>query len=380
MATVALLLESDGPGGAERMLLQLADELRRRGHRVVPVGPAEGCGWLAGEFRDRDYEPATFHLRHPVDWRCAAGLATLFRERGVDVVHSHEFTMAVFGAAAARMVGLPHVITMHGGMAFAERLRRRVALRLAFRASTHVVAVSRDTRDRLVEALNVRPERVEVVPNGIVPEPGDGGAVRSELGLGPEDRLVLAVGNLYPVKGHRFLLEAVARSGRAGAGCHVAIAGRGDQESALRECAARLGLSDRVHLLGYRADIADLLAAADVFAMPSLSEGLPLAMVEAMFAGVPVLATAVGGIPDLIHDGASGRLVRAEDPDALCEALRELLGSAPVRARYAAAAREHAVRGYGAAAMVDAYLRLYGVGGAGTASRGPAASGAAAGA
>jgi glycosyltransferase involved in cell wall biosynthesis len=103
MATVALMLESDGPGGAERVLIQLAEELRARGHEVVPVGPSDGCGWLAGEFRERGYNPEVFENRWPVfDPLCVAGLVRKFRRRAVDVVHSHEFTMAVYGAAAAR--------------------------------------------------------------------------------------------------------------------------------------------------------------------------------------------------------------------------------------------------------------------------------------
>ncbi|MGH7719609.1 MAG: glycosyltransferase, partial [Gemmatimonadaceae bacterium] len=129
--SIALMLESDGPGGAENMLLQLATALRARGHMVTPVGPSNGYGWLAEQFRGRGFDPATFTLRSPVDWRCARGLVRLFRERGIEVVHSHEFTMAVYGAAAARMAGARHVITMHGGTYFADQMRRRVALRWA---------------------------------------------------------------------------------------------------------------------------------------------------------------------------------------------------------------------------------------------------------
>src|SRR5689334_10687465 len=99
---IALMLESDGPGGAEVMLLQLAEELRRRGHDVLPVGPDNGSGWLAGQFRERGFTPATFSLRRPLDFNCLRGLAHLLRDKRIQVVHSHEFAMAVYGAAAAR--------------------------------------------------------------------------------------------------------------------------------------------------------------------------------------------------------------------------------------------------------------------------------------
>src|SRR5581483_9678464 len=126
---VALLLESDGPGGAEMMLLHLAEELRRRGHEVLPVGPDNKSGWLAERFREHGFAPATFSLRRAIDLRCLRGLTALLRAHDIQVVHSHEFGMAVYGAAAARRIGARHVITMHGGRYYAEQWRRRAALR-----------------------------------------------------------------------------------------------------------------------------------------------------------------------------------------------------------------------------------------------------------
>ena len=106
-----MMLESDGPGGAEIVLMQLSEELARRGHTVVPVGPENRSGWLAGELRQRGFEPEVFHLRSPFDWGCVTGLRKLFRDHQIDVVHSHEFTMAVYGAMAARLERTRHVIT-----------------------------------------------------------------------------------------------------------------------------------------------------------------------------------------------------------------------------------------------------------------------------
>lgn len=364
--TIALLLESDGPGGAERVLLQLAEELRRRGHDVVPVGPAAGCGWLAGEFRGRGFQPETFTLRRPVDPWCALGLRRTLARRRVDVVHSHEFTMAVYGAAAARLVGRPHVMTLHGGRAFETRRRRRVALRWACRHSAAVVGVSRPVADHLVHTLGLAPGSVTVVPNGIRPDPGQGEGVRQELGIQPGELLLLAVGNLYPVKGHEVLLRALGRlaADTALPPWRLAIAGRGEEEEGLRRLAADSGISNRVHLLGYRADVADLLAAADIFVLPSRSEGLPLALLEAMFAEKPVVASGVGGIPAALESGEEGLLVPPGDPEALAGALRGLLADPARRSAYAAAARRRAEGEFTVEAMVDAYERLYA--GAGT--------------
>ena len=281
---IALMLESDGPGGAEMMLLQLAEELRQRGHFVLPVGPEHGAGWLSERFRESDFAPATFSLRRPLDWRCLRDLTRLLRDRAITVVHSHEFTMAVYGAVAARRMAARHVITMHGGQYFADRWRRRAALRYAVRNSAALVAVSGATASHLQRALGLHDGAVTVVPNGISFRGGNRPLLRRELALSDDVLLVLAVGNLYPVKGHRTLLDALGLVHRAHPALdwHLAIAGRGEETGAVEALAREHGIAHRVHLLGFRRDVPDLLAAADVFAMPSHSEGLPLALVEAM--------------------------------------------------------------------------------------------------
>src|SRR5258706_10203442 len=112
--TIAQMIESDEPGGAELVVVRLAEELRRRGHTVIPVGPAKGVGWLGEQLRQVGFEPRTFTLRPPVDWRCVRDLARMLSSLPVDVIHSHEFTMSVYGTAAALLIRRPHVITMHG--------------------------------------------------------------------------------------------------------------------------------------------------------------------------------------------------------------------------------------------------------------------------
>jgi glycosyltransferase involved in cell wall biosynthesis len=357
MATIALLLESDGPGGAEQMLLHLAEELRRRGHEVVPVGPAAGCGWLASEFRERGFDPATFRLRRAIDPACVAGLMDTFQERRVDLAHSHEFTMAVYGAAAARRTGIPHLITMHGGRGGADRWRRRVALRWAFRASGGVVAVSEPTRVDLQRGLRTS-RRIEVVTNGVPRRDGTRERFRRELGVGDSEVLVVAVGNLYPVKGHEVLVRALAEV-KADPPWRLAIAGRGEEDERLRALAKASGCAGRVHLLGYRADIPDILAGADIFAMPSLSEGLPLALIEAMFAARAIVASTVGGIPDAIEDEREGLLVPPGDAIALGAALQRVVVSPELRAALGAAAERRAESAFTTARMADQYEDLY---------------------
>jgi glycosyltransferase involved in cell wall biosynthesis len=316
---------------------------------------------LRGQLRERGFETETFSLRRPVDWGCFRGLVQLLRTRRVNVVHSHEFTMAVYGAAAARRLGLRHVITMHGGRYFAAQWRRRVAMRWAARHSDALVAVSSATAEHLSRTLKLPPAAVTVIPNGIPFREGARDPVRRELGIAPDELLLVAVGNLYTVKGHMILLQALSALHRSEEQLpwRLAIAGRGDEEMPLRTFAEAEGLADRVHLLGYREDVPDILTAGDVFVMPSLSEGLPLALVEAMSAGLPVVASQVGGIPEVVEHEREALLTPPGNPDALADALRRLMRDEATRVTLGGAARRRALSDFGVRAMGDAYERLY---------------------
>jgi len=360
---IGLWLESDGPGGAELVVLRMAEELRRRGHHVVPMGPAKGVGWLGAKFRDAGFAPRVFTLRRPLDWACLRDLVTQIRQDRLDLVHSHEFTMAVYGAAAGRAAGCPHVTTMHGNQTMTAALRRRIALRWAFRRSAATIAVSAQTRRDLDAALGLAPGVVQVILNGVPDRPGDPIPIRLELGVGPDELLLVAVGNLDARKGHIFLLQALQqlRAGGLLTPWRVAIAGGrgGDQREALEAFACEHGFQDRLRLLTHREDIPNLLAAADVFAMPSLWEGLPLALLEAMLAGKAIVASRISGIPEAVTDGVEGLLSTPGEVASLRQALGRLLSDSGLRTRLGAAALARARREFTVEAMVDAYERRY---------------------
>ncbi len=358
---IALLGETGGPGGAERMMLQLAEELRRRGHEVFPIGPERRTPWLRTQFRDRGFEAHTFMIRRGLDPWGLVQMTRLLRRLRVDVVHTHEFQTSVYGGVAAWLLGKPHVITMHGGRYYAQRRHRRVALRWCARRSRAVVAVSAATAAELAGVVGMPTSAVHVVHNGVKSEAGDPGKVRAELGVGPDERLIIAVGNLYPVKGHAILFDALRRVESDGGAppWRLAIAGRGGEEFSLRAYIVSQGWDRRVHLLGFREDIADVIAAADVFVMPSLSEGLPLALVEAMLAGKAIIASRTGGIPEAVADGRDALLAPPGDVGALTARLRELLSNAGLRARLGEAARGNAAARFSVERMADDYERLY---------------------
>lgn len=360
---IAMMLESDGPGGAEMMVFRLSNELRRRGHFILPVGPAQGIGWLGDHFRRSGFAPEVFRLKRPIDPGCVRGLMQLFREHEIDAVHSHEFTMAVYGCAASRLLGLPHVITMHGGLTVCNALRRRIALRWAMRNSDHSVVVSSATRGQFSRDLGISPTALTVIPNGVPTLRGDASGVRRELQISEDDCVILAVGNLETHKGHRVLLEALNGLGhRPGTSpWKLVIAGGrgGDQYQPLMDYIGASGLGDRVRIIKNRDDIPDLLALAQVFVMPSLWEGLPMALLEAMLARKAIVASRTAGIPEAITDGREGLLVPPGDVSALSDALGSVLESSGRREVLAAAALARAEMEFTVEVMADRYEELY---------------------
>lgn len=331
---IAHLLGSGEVAGGQLVALALARAARDAGHDVVFVVPA------AGDFTERA-EAESFPVRvvplgSALDPGSLARLRRLLRAERVDVLHTHtHFSLNVLGRVAGRLAGAEVVAHMHIANVFrAGRIARaaQVALDVATaRLCAAIVAVSEATRDALVEQ-GYPAARVVVVHNGI--EAPDAQPARPE-GVPADAALLLLVGRLAAVKGQRQLIEALARLRRTDA--VVLLAGK-DIERGGAYCrelefrAAELGVDDRVVFLGYRNDVPALLAAADVLVLPSQVEGLPLVVLEAMAAARPVVATAVGGTPELVFDGETGLLVPAGDVTALTAALDELLAD-PTRAR-----------------------------------------------
>ena len=356
---IAHLIECDGPGGAERVVAALATELQAAGAENVVFLPAKGEGWLARELEGSGVAVEHFEIDRPLSPQCARGLVRAFRRHRFDVAHSHEFSMAVYGAWTAWRTGVPHVITMHGGKYYNGRLQRRLAMRAAIAASDQVVAVSESLADAIAHDLGVVRSKVAMLSNGVRHAEPDRVTLRSELGLSPEDRLIVAVGNLYPVKGHVYAIDALALLAARHPSVHLAISGRGELEGELLARAREHGLEHRVHLLGLRSDVPAVLAAADLFVLPSLSEGLPLALLEAMFAGCPIVASDVGQVRVALNNGAAGILVEPGDSSALADALDRLLSNPAEARRLGALASLHAAGEYDLSRMVQRYAAVY---------------------
>jgi glycosyltransferase involved in cell wall biosynthesis len=291
-------------------------------------------------------------------------LIALMRERRVDVLHAHLFGSNVWAAVLGTLGRVPAVVAHEHMWAYggegASRVRPLLDRDLIGRFADAFIAVSAVGRRRMIEIERVDPAKIRVIPNGIAGfAPGDGAAVRAELGIDPGAPLVGSVGHLRPEKAYAVLVAAAAVLRDAVPEAVVVIAGEGAERPALEAQIAALGLDGRVRLLGARADVPDLLAALDVAVCCSDFEGGPLSVMEYMEAALPVVATDVGGIPELVLDGETGLLVPPQDPAALAAAIEKLLADPDRRARMGELARAERRRRWDLAVWAGRLEELY---------------------
>jgi glycosyltransferase involved in cell wall biosynthesis len=355
------VLSSFGMGGQERVALDLATGQAAAGHQVLTVSLApRPDGPLAAEFQAKGLEIATVPKRQGRDLVLMVELGRLFRRRGADVVHTHNPQPLLFSAIAARASGAALVHTKHG---VNPDTPRRLAMRRAAGVLVQAfVCVSEPTAEVARTQHECRPGRLHVVPNGIdldrfAPDPDARRALRAELGI-PEDAFAVGtVGRLYTEKGHAYFIRAVEPV--LGDRFHLVITGEGPERANLEKQIAALARKDCVHLTGNRRDVPRLLASLDAFALTSVSEGLPLVIPEAMAAGLPVVATAVGGVPLVVADGETGFLVPSGDEEALRARLCALDEDRELARRCGETGRERALGRYSSRRMVADYLDLY---------------------
>jgi len=270
-------------------------------------------------------------------WGVWPVLRDLKQARGWFVVHIHcAYPDAVGGALVASLLGLPWVVTAHGSDINIEARKPalRPQIRWALRGAQRVVAVSRALEEKILALRGLQPDRVECIPcSGYHPDvfkPRSRAALRVGMGLDSDARMVAFVGNLVPVKGVDVLLRAWAvlqasRAGETGGGQdRLVLIGTGAERGRLEQLAASLGIASAVAFVGAVTQqvVSDWIGAADLLCLPSHSEGSPNVVVESLASGVPVVASRVGGVPDLVTQGVSGYLVPPGDPVALAQALR----------------------------------------------------------
>jgi len=313
-------------------------------------------------------------LRHPVspvhDLAAVGRLRREFRDRRVDVVHTHSSKAGILGRLAARRAGVPVVVHTVHGWSFNDtqpwpvRATYRALERIAARWTDRLVVVSSRNADVGLAHGIGRPDRYVTVHSGIAADVyrrprGVRASVRAALGYGPDDLVVATVGNLKPQKAPLDFVAAAARIAAEEPRARFFLVGDGPLAGEVEARGAALGLGGRVRLLGWRDDVADLLQAMDVFLLTSRFEGLPRSVLQAMAAGVPVVATAVDGTPEVIVDGESGLLVPPADPAAAARAVLRMLSEPGLADRCRAGATRALTEAFDIDRMVRDLEALY---------------------
>jgi glycosyltransferase involved in cell wall biosynthesis len=323
-------------GGIASSLAYLLPRLAARGGRRTEVAVLFEEGYWGRRLR-QSIPVHRLGLRGRYDPLALPRLVGLLRHGGYDVVHAHGFPGLYWVALASCLVRGPRYVASEHNVT--NRRREwpwlRPVERWIYGRYDGIVAVSQEVADALGDWLPRAAGGVHVAHNGVplAPfgrPPETRAQVRTELGIPADRPLLLFVGGLHHRKGADVLFRAVASLPPSG--FRLLVCGEGESEDDLRALAAELGVSDRVRFLGYCRDVPGLMAAADLFVLPSRWEGCPMVILEAMAAGLPIVATAVGGVPELIRDGQEGLLVPPDDAVTLAGAIHELLND-PARAR-----------------------------------------------
>lgn len=330
---VFYLVDSLNVGGTETQAVELALRLPASEYEIV-MGCLRAEGPLLERLKGSAVSVREFHpaggLDSPAGLWQVVRLAAYLRREKCDVVHTHDLWSNLMGVTAARLAGVPAIISSRRDLAHFDwyQGKRRHWLRRIQNLSGVVLANATPIRDALVAEDRFAPEKLRVIHNGVDTAKFQR-AKRDRARLFPDmsnERLVVLVGNMHSdVKGHPWLIAAVPAVVREFPEVRFVLAGDGELRPQFEALAAKLGLASKFMFLGRRSDVPDILASCDIAVLPSRAEGLPNAVLEYMAAGLPTIASRVGGNAELVQDGVTGLLVPGENADALAEALLRLL-------------------------------------------------------
>ena len=362
--TVCQVLHTLQVGGAEVLAARLARQLQGcyRFHFVC----LDELGTQGDELRTEGYPVEVLNRRPGLDWRAVVRLARILRRERVALLHTHQYTPSFYALLARWLGGQPPVLFTEHGRHFPDypRRKRMLANRFLLCRRDRVVGVGEAVRQALVANEGISPERIAVIYNGI-----DGAAfakghhdrvtVLRELGLDTKALILLQVARLDYLKDHataiRTLERVVARRPEA----RLVLVGEGPEKAKIEAEVGQRRLTDHVRFLGLRTDVTRLLAAADLFLLTSISEGIPLTVIEAMLAGLPVVSTRVGGVGEIVVDGQTGLLASAGDDRALAEHLLGLAAEPARRRHMGQLGRERALFVFSETQMHAAYRDVY---------------------
>lgn len=319
-------------------------------------------GWLKDRCENLSLPTVVIPMQSQWDVGWIVRYCAVVRQERVDLIHAHEFRANVFGAIVAKLCGIPLVGTVHGKNYYPDHVKRRVAYRWVSKAAK-MVAVSEDLRQFLADRVGIHRERIARIYNGVdMPErmsPEQVAQCRSDLGIKPSEFVLGIVGSLYPVKGHVYLFDAFRSVLKLHPKTKLLVVGQGNLEDSLKRQVLELGIDHAVSFLGLRNDVPRILAALDLFVLPSLSEGLSVALLEAMSTAVPVVASSVGGNPEIVQDGQIGLLVSPKNASELADRILEVINNPEKSKLFGERGRERVAKEFTTARMLNQYEELY---------------------
>lgn len=356
-------------GGLERIIVDLVRRGRALGQSVAVVC-LERRGVLAVEVEALGARVVCLDKEPGIHWAIRKRLRRVFDELRPDVIHTHQVGALFYAGPVARKLGIPVVVhTEHGnhlrtnGSKFIRRQRKCWLSWWAARSTSRFFCVSSNIAEEMTTRRIVPPRKLAVLFNGIDTEPFlkpvDRAAVRESLGIPPEAPVLGTVGRLSEIKRQDLLIEGFAKLLRKRPDAHLVLVGDGPMRGELEALTEKLKLCDRVHFAGYQSAPERSLAAMDVFVLSSRMEGLPLSILEAWAAGRPVVASAVGGVKDLIEHGRTGLLFPSGDELQLVDRMNELLGDASYAKELGNAGRNEVLTRYDLGRMAGDYNRHY---------------------
>jgi L-malate glycosyltransferase len=363
---IGQVLHTLGVGGAEVLAARLARRLGRdfQFHFIC----LDELGSLGRELQAEGFAVHILGRRPGLDWSCVRRLADVVRRERIDLLQAHQYT-PFFYSAAGRLPGRrpPILFTEHGRHhPDYPRLRRMLANRVLLGQRDRVVAVGEAVRRALIDNEGLPPRRVDVIFNGIPmehfgarPDEAERSATRAELGVGPDDLAVIQVARLDYLKDHATAVRAIERAARSCPGIRLILAGDGPERGAIEGLVRQRALGEHVRLIGQRDDVPRLLAASDIVLLTSISEGIPLTLIEAMAAGLPVISTRVGGVAEIVVDGQTGLLTPPGDDGSLAERIVRLAVDPGRRDEMGRAGRRRAESLFSEPRMHDRYREYY---------------------
>jgi len=339
-------------GGAERMFVDLCNALDVDKTIVVLTGDSDLQPNLRSELR-RDIEVHCVRVRRRTWVRDVWTLSRLLRDAGCDVVHTHMFWPNLYGSLSARLAGVSAIITSeHGRNEWKRRWHKWLEVNVISRYADARLCVSQDILRMRKDVDGVPEDMLRIVPNGTV--------VPSLLPRAEHQGTVIgSVGRLVSAKDYPMMIRAVSILVSRGVNVKLEIVGEGEEREAIEASIRKEGVESEVTLAGSQTNVSDWLARWRIFVSSSVREGQPVALLEAMAAGLPCVVTAAGGVPDTLADGVEGIIVPPGDPEALADGIQQLLGDAELSGTYGRAARERVIRDFSIESLASTCRQIY---------------------